>query len=176
MRTILDLCSGSGNWSLPYKEAGYKVIAVDLPEDVRLIRFKPEPIHGILCAPPCTVFSRSGLWMSRTPDEYKLALSIVDACLRAVVIYSPSWWALENPKGILKHWIGKPRYYFNPCDYGDGYTKLTALWGSFTIPVKSPVKPLGTLTSIPGLKSCTSRKERAKTPLGFARAFFNANP
>jgi len=36
MKTILDLCGGTGAWSKPYKDAGYHVINVTLPEyDVR---------------------------------------------------------------------------------------------------------------------------------------------
>lgn len=88
MKTILDLCSGSGNWSAPYLEAGYDVRRIDLPEDVRLVEY-PCPVHGILCAPPCTVFSLAGVWVQRTPDEIKLALSVVDACLRLVVAWRP---------------------------------------------------------------------------------------
>ena len=35
-KIILDLCGGTGAWSKPYKDAGYKVINVTLPEfDVR---------------------------------------------------------------------------------------------------------------------------------------------
>ena len=56
-RLILDLCGGTGAWSKPYREAGYTVRSVDLPEDVRLVEQPKEPVHGILAAPPCTVFS-----------------------------------------------------------------------------------------------------------------------
>lgn len=35
-KIILDLCGGSGAWSMPYAEAGYEVRVVSLPEnDVR---------------------------------------------------------------------------------------------------------------------------------------------
>lgn len=175
-RIVYDLCSGSGNFSLPYREAGYDVRSVDLPTDVRLIPFIEERVHGILCAPPCTYFSGASAWVKRTDDEYKYALSLVDACLRAVVVYKPAWWALENPVGTLRRWLGPPRLYFHPCDYGDPWTKRTGLWGEFTVPPKTPVPPLGSITSRPGLKSCTAKKERAQTPLGFARAFMLANP
>ncbi len=173
---ILDLCGGSGNWSLPYREAGYDVRLVDLPQDVRLLEATPGQVHGILAAPPCTLFSKAGAWVARTPDELKLALSIVDACLRAVVVHRPAWWALENPVGILRRYLGKPVAMFDPCDYGDPWTKKTCLWGQFTMPQKQPVKPLGSLMDRPGCKSSRSKRERAKTPLGFARAFFQANP
>lgn len=78
-RTILDLCCGSGNWSQPYAEAGYEVIRIDMPDDVRLAEHLGRPVHGILAAPPCTVFSLAGVWVRRHPDEIKLALSVVDA-------------------------------------------------------------------------------------------------
>jgi hypothetical protein len=61
-RRILSLCDLTGNWSRPYEEAGYDVVRIDiqLGQDVRLLRFDPMPIHGILAAPPCTHFSRAG--------------------------------------------------------------------------------------------------------------------
>ena len=60
--TILSLCDFTGSWSRPYREAGYHVVQVDLQhgQDVRLLRRLAEPVHGILAAPPCTHFSRSG--------------------------------------------------------------------------------------------------------------------
>lgn len=173
---ILDLCSGSGNWSQPYLEAGYDVIRIDQPQDVRLVEHLGRDVRGVLCAPPCTVFSLAGVWVNRHPDEIKLALSVVDACLRLVVAHKPSWWALENPRGLLRRYLGKPVFCFDPCDFGDAWTKRTELWGSFMVPEKRRVVPTGSILSIPGMKSCSSKRERAKTPMGFARAFFEANP
>lgn len=175
-KLILDLCSGSGNWSKPYVEAGYEVIRIDLPQDVRLVEHGKRPVHGILAAPPCTVFSLAGAWVKRTDDEIKLALSVVDACLRAVAVYRPVWWALENPTGRLRRFLGKPTFTFDPCDFGDAYTKRTDLWGTFNPPTRTPVDPQGSIIDVPGMKSSGSKAERAKTPMGFARAFQKANP
>lgn len=176
MKTILDLCSGSGNWSQPYVEAGYDVVRVDIPQDVRLMKHIGKPVHGILCAPPCTVFSLAGAWVQRTEDEIKLALSVVDACLRMVCVYRPAWWALENPRGRLNKFLGKPQFEYHPCDFGEPWTKHTYLWGQFTTPVKCPVVPSGSVIDQPGMKSCHNRRQRAATPPGFARAFFESNP
>jgi hypothetical protein len=59
---ILSLCDRTGNWSRPYEEDGYDVIRVDLEDgqDVRLLELPNRPVHGILAAPPCTVFAGSG--------------------------------------------------------------------------------------------------------------------
>lgn len=36
-KIILDLCGGTGSWSKPYKDAGYDVKVITLPDnDVRL--------------------------------------------------------------------------------------------------------------------------------------------
>jgi hypothetical protein len=62
-------------------------------------------------------------------------MAVVDACLRLVAVCKPVWWALENPVGKLKRYLGEPTMRFNPCDYGDSYTKKTCLWGDFVVPV-----------------------------------------
>jgi hypothetical protein len=67
LKTILSLCDYSGSWSKPYRDAGYKVIQVDIKhgQDVRLFEF-PGQVHGILAAPPCTHLASSGArWASQ---------------------------------------------------------------------------------------------------------------
>jgi hypothetical protein len=177
-QTILSLCDYSGVWSQPYVDAGYDVIRVDMKhgQDVRLLKLPSRPVHGILAAPPCTVFANSGARWPRSDDEMREGLSIVDACLRFVVACRPLWWVLENPTGKLKHYLGPPAWTFNPSDYGDPYTKLTCLWGNFCPPMKVPVPAtLGSKmhTVPPGPERQTIRSE---TPAGFARAFFGSNP
>ena len=56
-KIILDLCGGTGAWSKLYKEAGYDVRNITLPDyDVRTYK-PPENVYGILAAPPCVEFS-----------------------------------------------------------------------------------------------------------------------
>jgi hypothetical protein len=165
-RRILDLCGGSGAWSAPYRAAGYDVEVVTLPAgDVRA--YVPSgDVWGVLAAPPCNEFSI----LKRAKRDFSRGLETVCACLRIIALARPRWWALENPgSGLLRRWLGPPRETFQPCDYGDAWTKLTALWGNFALPRKSPVPPL---SGMPG----STAAERAITPPGFARAFFEANP
>jgi hypothetical protein len=177
---ILDLCAGSGAWSQPYKDGGYYVIPVDLPKDVRLIPYADLPIHGILAAPPCTYFSRMRMCRGRpTNEQFTDALSIVDACLRAVAIYRPAWWALENPQGYLSEWLGPPSLKFDPWEYGDPWTKRTWVWGHFA----KPLPVMADRNVQPWIHRKKGRRgvartdmQNAVTPPGFARAFFEANP
>lgn len=175
---ILDLCGGTGSWSRPYSEAGYDVRLITLPDiDVRLFKFPTENIYGILAAVPCTEFAVSGArWWAAKGDAALLeGLSVADACLRIIFLTNPKFWVLENPVGRLKHYIGPPKMFFNPCDYGDPYTKKTALWGNFNIPVPTPVEPTegSKMHRLP--PSPERQALRSITPPGFAQAFFEAN-
>jgi site-specific DNA-cytosine methylase len=180
----LDLCAGSGAWSRPYEEAGYRVLRVTLPAlDVRTFQVPRELVWGVLAAPPCDQFSlaRNG---SETPRDFVRGMETVNACLRVIYQCRPKWWALENPVGLLSKWLGTPRDAFEPCDFGDPWTKRTALWGDFRLPRRGPyVTPLGggpfCLECDPERRLttwCNRPAHRAVTPAGFAGAFFRANP
>jgi hypothetical protein len=173
-RIILDLCGGTGSWSAPYSEAGYDVRVVDLPNDVRLMRFPRESIHGVLCAPPCTRFSYARNRYPAGDDELRDALSIVDACIRLAVLTRPVWWALENPINLLRRYLGPPVWKFRHFDYGDAANKPTGLWGRFSPPMKRQWRQTKPSTF-------RTRKQNAEpwdaiTPPAFARSFFEANP
>jgi len=175
-RIILDLCGGTGAWSDPWRDGGFDVRVVTLPQDVRFY-VPPAGVYGVLAAPPCTCFANSGARWHRSEADMLEALSVVDACLRIILVSKPVFWALENPVGKLKGWLGSPVMYFNPCDYGDPYTKKTALWGNFTIPEKTPVDPVeGSKMALKyGGKSKRTKELRSITPPGFAKAFYKAN-
>ena len=178
-KVILDLCGGTGSWSKPYKENGYDVKIIDIKDggDVRLFEKPNYNIYGILAAPPCTHLASSGArwWKEKGEDALLEALSVVDACMRIIKITKPKFWALENPVGRLVHYLGKPKMYFNPCDYGDPWTKKTCLWGEFNEPPKAPVEPTegSKMHKLP--PSENRSKLRSITPPGFANAFYQAN-
>lgn len=186
---ILDLCGGTGAWSEPYREAGYRVLLVDpfsdvpgaIREDVR--DFVPPPgVRGVLAAPPCTMFARVGARWPRTRAQMLEAVSIVDACIRITVLAQPVWWALENPIGKLSRWLGPPVYTCDPCDFGDPWTKRVWLWGRFTEPRRTPVAPIypdhrpKRSRDRTSMLSGSNRRGRAQTSAAFARAFYEANP
>lgn len=196
-KTILDLCAGSGAWSEPYREAGYDVIRVTLPDDdVRLLPASKGRVYGILAAPPCTHFAVAGArwWRQKGVAALLDGLSVVDACMRIITICRPVFWALENPAGRLAQWLGPYKYTFQPYEYGDPWTKRTCIWGEHNIPKKNPVAPVGCWHGSAGKFGIVDHPEylppdwihrlppspdraakRSITPPGFARAFFEAN-
>ncbi len=220
-KVILDLCGGTGSWSQPYSKIGYDVRIVTLPDYniekwqkypnlIKLIR--ENKIHGILAAPPCTHFSFArNDKTAKIPRDIRSGFKTVHACLEIIWecsfdFYKISenslkFWALENPDGYLKRFLGKPSLVFHPYYYGDPYTKETLIWGMFNEPKKNVVKPrdfehpttkgakdfvscveyFQDLKQIPdGYLEKTNYSKRSTlrsmTPQGFAKAFFEANP
>lgn len=99
---ILDLCGGTGSWSKPYKEAGYDVRVITLPEyDVRTY-IPPENVYGILAAPPCTEFSVLNCKAEPRKRDEAAGMEIVNACIRIINQCNPVFWALENPRGHIQ--------------------------------------------------------------------------
>lgn len=185
-KVILSLYDYSGEWSRPYREAGYIVRQIDIKngDDVRRFPY-PGKVHGILAAPPCTAFAGSGAlyWKEKDNDGRTFeGLALVDAVLRFVVVCSPKWWVIENPVGRLKYWLGPPKLIFQPYWYGDPYTKRTCLWGSFNALLpRTDVQPVrvceqGSWIQRLGGKSERTKELRSITPAGFSKAFFLANP
>ena len=216
-KIILDLCGGTGAWSRPYKEAGYDVKVITLPRHdlfktyffeengKRMICFTAsgydkdeivvpvEKIYGILAAPTCTMFSLART-TAKTPRDFHEGMALVDKCMwiiQEVRHDHKIFWALENPMGYLRQFLGRPPLTFNPNDYGDPYTKKTDLWGFYNIPKKSPVpltdqqmrdmsinnRMLEQLPEDYVLPDNFNRQaaRRSITPKGFANAFYKAN-
>jgi hypothetical protein len=146
-KIILDLCGGTGAWSKPYKDAGYDVRVITMPEyDVRTY-VPPDNVYGILAAPPCTMFSIArNDTTAKVKRDMRQGMETVDACFSIIhaCLYDNyrvgkglKFWAMENPySGYLKRFIGEPPFIFDPSEYGDGHTKKTAVWGMFIQPRK----------------------------------------
>lgn len=214
-KIILDLCGGSGAWSKPYKDAGYDVRLITLPEfdvtkfvileatgDIAFeVDDKPyeviptKDIYGILAAPPCTMFSLARQ-TAKTPRDLKQGMKLVEACLRIIWNsqldgHQLKFWALENPLGHLRRFLGRPPFTFQHWQFDKEslHCKPTDLWGRFNEPrisVKEKPdmdknrnyrtgnwqKPLPPK----GYEHLTKRADiRSITPLGFAKAFYEAN-
>ena len=144
-KIILDLCGGTGSWSKPYKENGYDVRLVTLPNDDVRDYIPPKNVYGILAAPPCDQFSFAKT--TGNPRDFKSAYEIVNACLNIIAqcqydIPSPyaktttlKFWALENPKGLLKRLL-KPFFKSLKTSIASPISKPTACFIRESCPVK----------------------------------------
>lgn len=199
MYTILSLYDYTGNWSRPYREAGYNVIQVDIKHGIDIMNFEYKNIEGkvgLLIAQPCTDYSLSGAKYFKKKDlngQTEQSQKLVNRSKELIDYYDSEgrliFWSLENPMSrihTLNLWLGKPKLKFNPCDYAgydpnpndSRYNKRTWLWGRFNDPVRFHLPPIE--TDNPGWKNLGGKSERTKelrsiTPLGFAYAFYYAN-
>lgn len=192
-KIILDLCGGTGAWSKPYKENGYDVRLISLPNHNVLTYEPPHNVYGILAAPPCTDFSLacSRLWKEKDDDgRTEKSLKIVKACLDIITKSKPKFWALENPRGRLHKYIGQPLYTFYQYEFGGLFYKPTWIWGNFNPMIikgpmnKEPIRLADATSKIMyqlpegydlNIDHNKRAAQRSIIPPGFAKAFYQAN-
>lgn len=134
LKVILHLCADIGSDSRFFSlDPEFKVIKVGA--DVGVENFTYDgPVHGVIANPVCTVFSNVNQHRSSIDDSD--GMTMVKHCLRIIAETNPKWWVIENPAhGTLRNYLGKPNGVYQPWEYGSPWTKRTALWGDFTMPV-----------------------------------------
>jgi hypothetical protein len=140
VRTILQLCADTGSDTWAYRsDPRYDVITIGA--DIGVQNYHPDrPIWGIIANPVCTEFSPAkygtafggGERVARDLDE---GMWLVRECLRVIEEAQPQWHAIENPAGgLLRSFLGKPDFAYEPWEFGSPWTKRTALWGTFNPP------------------------------------------
>ena len=145
---VIDLCSGLGGFSQAFLDRGHEVIRIDndsrfkdvpftIIEDIRNIRdLNIGDVDVMLMSPPCNHFSVASVylhWDNGIPKNNGTvyALRIVAWCLDAVDYLKPRYWVIENPRGMLRKILGKPRITTYWASWGALYYKPTDLWGRF---------------------------------------------
>lgn len=141
-RTVLSLFDYTGNWARAFEDFGWNVVQIDIKhgEDIgkwsarsvlRDVMEAFDTIDGVIAAPPCTAFARSGArwWPDKDADgRTKAAVHLVYQALRTIDFLRPDFWAIENPIGriaTLVPELGKPALAFDPCDFA-GWTTSDA--------------------------------------------------
>lgn len=148
---VISLCDKTGNMGRPWAEAGYDVVCYDIQHSIRndrtekvgaggSITYKwgdvlaltpdvfPEPAI-VFAFPPCTHLAVSGArdFAKKGLRYFIDSLEMVEQCRRLCAWWGCPW-MIENPVGRISTAWRKPDHVFDPCDYGDPYTKRTCLW------------------------------------------------
>ena len=155
---VLDLFSGSKSATLPFYNAGYEIVSVDINIDtdptycmdildfyefVKSGEFKktyPDDICFIWASPDCKHFSIGQKleyhWHQGNPISPQVfgALARVAATLKIIELLDPPFWVLENPRAMLRTipMMGiYARRTVSYCQYNDTYMRMkpTDLWG-----------------------------------------------
>lgn len=151
----------------------------------RRARLMRDRVVMMFAFPPCTHLAVSGArhFQSKGLKLASEALAIVEAC-RDLCEGSGAPWMIENPVSTLSTYWRKPDHSFHPWQYtafelGDNYTKKTCLWtgGGFVMP--APALAQGVADPDDRIHKAPPSDQRADfrsaTPMGFARAVFEAN-
>ena len=201
---VLSLFDLTGNMVRPWAEAGYECICVDIQQppgwgeiggdgwraktfggDIRNWLPPPEQYAFVFAFPPCTDQAVSGARWFQDKGLAGLAgaVELVERS-RDIAEWSGAEWIIENPVSTMSSYWRKPDYSFHPGDYADfclndNYSKKTCLWASPGVIMPKPARS-GELPPMddrihkapPGPGRANFR---SATPMGFARAFFEAN-
>lgn len=197
---VVSLFDRTGNMVAPWTDTGFLCYCVDIAHpagehrDGNVIRVGADarewlppyaPISILFAFPPCTHVAASGARWFKDKGLGSLieALQLFDAALR-LAEWTNAPYMIENPVSTVSTYWRAPDYTFDPCDYGgyispsgDAYTKRTCLWtgNGFAMPETRCVVPFerSKMHRMPPSKERAAL--RSATPMGFARAVFEAN-
>jgi hypothetical protein len=136
---VLDLFCGLGGFSSAFDDSDrWAVTTVDIEArfdpgiQADVFNLRPSDFERefdvVLASPPCTQFSPvQNLNGDHEPDGDHIAL--VHHALGLIRGLRPAYWVLENPRGRLRSYIGKPTTTVTYCQYGQQRMKPTDLWG-----------------------------------------------
>lgn len=192
MRTV-ELFSGTKSFSKVMEANGHLVCTVDSNPDL-----KPDlcedilkisgfnfilPVDMLWASPPCQGFSVASIgknWgggfraYEPKSDTARLAVELVKRTLEIIKVRKPTWWFIENPRGVLRKMPfmeGLTRHTVTYCQYGDSRMKPTDIWTNATWwqprpPCKNGDKcheaaPRGAKTGTQGIKGS---RDRGKIP------------
>ena len=190
---VLELFAGSRSVGKIAEELGMEVFSSDLIEfegihypisildfDVNKVPFRPDVIWA---SPPCTGFSVAaighhwaggkGAYIPKT-ETAKLGIELVRKTLEIVNHFQPTYWFMENPRGVLRKLDvvkGLKKNSVTYCQYGDERMKPTDIWTNSDVWTPKPMckngdpchvaAPRGSRT---GTQGRANAYERSKIP------------
>jgi len=179
---VIDLFSGLGGFSQAFKDRGHNVETYEINPDFKpdvcidLMRVSKLPnADVILASPPCECFSVASIgthWKDKPSNRALKSLELVKHTLNLIYDVRPTYWFMENPRGMLRTIIGNPPTTVFYAQYGEDRLKPTDIWGrhpkgfkEFQITDKNLLDytpaPRGSRTGTQGLKDAPNR---AKIP------------
>ncbi len=190
---VLELFAGSRSVGKIAESLGMEVFSSDLIEfegihypisildfDVSKVPFQPDVIWA---SPPCTGFSVAaighhwaggkGAYIPKT-ETAKLGIELVKKTLEIINHFQPTYWFMENPRGVLRKLDvvkGLKKNSVTYCQYGDERMKPTDIWTNSDVWTPKPMckngdpchvaAPRGSRT---GTQGRANAYERSKIP------------
>jgi hypothetical protein len=143
-----ELFCGTKSFSKVMEKHGHSTWTVDSESvfdadwigDIREINKFPHKIDILCASPPFTAFSVARIgthwgggkngYIPKT-DAARLGMELVQHTLKLIESQQPTWWFIENPRGVLRKMPfmdGMFRHTISYCQYGDKRMKPTDIW------------------------------------------------
>ena len=190
MKVCLDLCAGRGGFSRAFRDSpDWTVMTVDINP-----RFKPDMVidlvdavenpqkYGdfwnlkpdvILASPPCERWSIANSQWPQT-GIYQ-ASKVLGAVLEIIAVMKPKGWVVENPKGRMRWFLGKPRVSVALSQFGYKTVKPTDFWTNIDIGLLKYVNQHRNPASLRwGYDVPTLPSKRAEMPYGLSKKFLES--
>lgn len=201
MKTI-ELFAGTRSFSKVAGQLGHQVFTTDYEEidgqdliaDIRTLSAKDFPYKPdmLWASPPCEGFSVAAIgknWgggyrgYEPKSDSARRSIELVKNAVRLIEEIKPTWWFIENPRGVLRKLDLIPdsaiRHTVTYCQYGDTRMKPTDIWTNATwwnqrsmCKNGSPchvAAPRGSRTGTQGIKGY---KDRSRIPAALFEEIF----
>ena len=206
-KLCIDLCSGLGGFSQAFVDAGWEVVTVDIEP-----KFKPTVCIDItkaalggdilsvcnrnlldyervvvLASPPCqsNSIANGRAWLKNAGLYLRVAAGCLDI-IKDLTSEREVYFALENPKGRLRWFLGKPKITIAFKNFGYPTMKPTDIWANFSLPLVEAIQPNdGVRHNFPFRRQKGDPKthqwsdaltpaERSKMPYGLSQAILEA--
>lgn len=162
---VLELFCGTKSFSKEAEALGHDTFTVDFDPRfnpdmcINILDLKAEDILNkfgkpdvIWASPPCTCFSVASIWRywdKGQPKNQKTfhAIEIVKKTLKLIEELEPTYFIIENPRGMLRKqefMLNLHRDTVTYCQYGLPFQKATDLWNNLNFkfkPMCSPKSP-----------------------------------
>ena len=199
MKQTIELFCGTKSFSKVAEQKGYKTFTVDNntihnPDvTIDILDLKPNDLPKnpfiLWASPPCTAFSVASISSSWCGEycpkrvESALGMAYVLKTLELIKILKPTYWFIENPRGVLRKMAfmkDLTKHTITYCQYGDTRMKPTDIWTNCRVwQPRKPCKngdtchiaaPRGSKTGTQGLKN---NIERSMIPSSLFEDIFN---
>lgn len=141
---VFSGCTEFGSEVQAFRDRGHDVTTLGLEGNVTICQdirdfHTNEHYDFMTFHPPCTCFSIAAVrhhWTNGTPNPETIeAMTVVKACIRIIREANPTYWMIENPRGMLRKvdfMKELTKKYFRStityCQYGYTSQKPTDLW------------------------------------------------